>query len=1206
MLRDPAEWSLLVADSGIASPYCDPKLRHNPKEYAAFLKRLDAAGMLRWRKACGPERATVGVFFVFKSDGESLRLIFDTRWANLAFQEPASTRLPTASAWSNVELAGDAVMAQGDIQCAYYHLRLPAGMEEFFTLPSLSNRFLGLDAISGDSVSIHDGLVPMIVVAPMGWSWALHFCQSTVVRALEEEGFSPYQRVEDGAVAPALLVPSAMLAAGYVDNFAIVGGQADSVTAARDRVKVNLERKGLPIHDMGDATHVSIFTGLEFDGKRGTLRARGDRLRRLDQALRAAERRGRMSGPAMSALLGHCTWAMLCRRETLSFLSAMYAFQRRAGDTPIQLWPSVLKEMRWLRSTLPMWKCYLRLQWLPVVTTSDASPWGLGACVQSASAESVREIAKTSEKWRYRVTAAINARDHAFNAFEGPTEAQCLSYENDHEAHLSFAEVPADLLEFHRWLIVISNRHSIPFKNILEYEGDALVIGLRRALRAVSAHHCRHLSFVDNLALALAAGKGRGKTSRLRRPLRQFAALCLAGNVRVFVRWIPSERNAADPPSRRGFFGGPSFDEHAAAKMFGFDAPLQPPPGLDLEDGSTAVTPGPATRIAGRVDGAGHERRYRSDLQAIPAAHGHVHGMVPVGGRRLDDGASARRGAGGLLRSPISGRIRRGVGARNGHRAPSLSAGSSWRRSSDASQFEGPSRVAKAGASTHATTVAASGDGSRGGLPPALRVGRDGYFRGPRVRRVPPAQRGVSPHGRLPGAADFGSGTRSSPLGSYHQQWRRRGVRQDGYDRRERGHRFPAPLGRARRPQIREAGGDVPVDLLTGADEAALQGGLRRAGAVGGGPVDVPASARRGEPRLVDATEIMGRHAGAREVVDRRVVEALRQAHPSSAAHQLDGPGASEFRRDDPGQLSSLALPSRSHRTLRSANPATSARPTRPPQDPARADAAVDLYLTRLLARATGAATRHGRLVALELFGGRGNLTPLWRQTGLGTVTIDLRRHPLLDVACPSLMRRLRGWVRSSLVRMVWISPPQDTWSLLARPQVRTAAEPWGVDGLATDVRQQLRVNNWLFMSTLSLIAECEQHRVPCILEAPSSSAMWFTRELRPLARSSSCAASKLDLCAYGSRWKRATTLLSWHCPNVVQLASRCSSHGKCLYGGRPHLQTTALAPAQRGWRATAQQLPPKLRRACAELLDRAADGLARKRMDWLFGLTAR
>ena len=56
--------------------------------------------------------------------------------------------------------------------------------------------------------------------------------------------------------------------------------------------------------------------------------------------------------------------------------------------------------------------------------------------------------------------------------------------------------------------------------------------------------------FVDNLALALAAGKGRSTTARLRFTLRRIAALLLVCDVRLYVRWVPSERNPSDAPSR--------------------------------------------------------------------------------------------------------------------------------------------------------------------------------------------------------------------------------------------------------------------------------------------------------------------------------------------------------------------------------------------------------------------------------------------------------------------------------------------------------------------------------------------------------------------------------------------------------------------------------------------------------------------------------
>eukprot|EP00959_Pyramimonas_sp_CCMP1952_P238063 4975188-Pyramimonas_sp.AAC.1 len=60
--------------------------------------------------------------------------------------------------------------------------------------------------------------------------------------------------------------------------------------------------------------------------------------------------------------------------------------------------------------------------------------------------------------------------------------------------------------------------------------------------------------------MALAAGKGRGRKPVLRRPLRRVAALALAATSRCYVRWLASELNAADRPSRHGFFHGKSFE----------------------------------------------------------------------------------------------------------------------------------------------------------------------------------------------------------------------------------------------------------------------------------------------------------------------------------------------------------------------------------------------------------------------------------------------------------------------------------------------------------------------------------------------------------------------------------------------------------------------------------------------------------------------
>ena len=75
-------------------PYLDPQLVRDPKVYAKFLQRLDAAGILTWKTGI---RSWLGVFFVAKKNGK-LRIILDTRDVNGVFAPPPYTGLPTAAA----------------------------------------------------------------------------------------------------------------------------------------------------------------------------------------------------------------------------------------------------------------------------------------------------------------------------------------------------------------------------------------------------------------------------------------------------------------------------------------------------------------------------------------------------------------------------------------------------------------------------------------------------------------------------------------------------------------------------------------------------------------------------------------------------------------------------------------------------------------------------------------------------------------------------------------------------------------------------------------------------------------------------------------------------------------------------------------------------------------------------------------------------
>ncbi|CAE7226828.1 unnamed protein product, partial [Symbiodinium sp. CCMP2592] len=90
-------------------------------------------------------------------------------------------------------------------------------------------------------------------------------------------------------------------------------------------------------------------------------------------------------------------------------------------------------------------------------------------------------------------------------------------------------------------------RHS---DGILVLEAHALLKSLARIAHTRWGQSIRQLLLVDNMAVALAFDRGRSKNFKMLRIIRKLGALCLARNILPSVRWIPSEYNSADEPSR--------------------------------------------------------------------------------------------------------------------------------------------------------------------------------------------------------------------------------------------------------------------------------------------------------------------------------------------------------------------------------------------------------------------------------------------------------------------------------------------------------------------------------------------------------------------------------------------------------------------------------------------------------------------------------
>ena len=126
-----------------ATPYTDPILKHNSVQYGGFLRELGERNMIGYRKVSEYD-SMLGIFFVKKKSSQ-LRLIFDTRRLNVKFTEPPSTDLPSADAFTRLDLPENVpfYIASGDLANAFYTLAVPDKLAHLFTLPTVEARHAG-------------------------------------------------------------------------------------------------------------------------------------------------------------------------------------------------------------------------------------------------------------------------------------------------------------------------------------------------------------------------------------------------------------------------------------------------------------------------------------------------------------------------------------------------------------------------------------------------------------------------------------------------------------------------------------------------------------------------------------------------------------------------------------------------------------------------------------------------------------------------------------------------------------------------------------------------------------------------------------------------------------------------------------------------------------------------------------------------------
>lgn len=199
------------------------------------------------------------------------------------------------------------------------------------------------------------------------------------------------------------------------------------------------------------------------------------------------------------------------------------------------------------------------LPWNDMAHTTDASPIGWGISSSVWGAETSASVGRTLERSRFRKTSGAGRtralQQAGFRQRQGGRWDVMKGGEEELFAEAerwvwdgAFEEVPAALVAKDKWNILYHGRWKYE-EDILALETRCLVQAVERLARMPWGHTRRAVILNDNLSLVLCAGRVRAREHRVLIHIRRMAAVCLVRNMRVCVRWVPSELNHRD--SRR-------------------------------------------------------------------------------------------------------------------------------------------------------------------------------------------------------------------------------------------------------------------------------------------------------------------------------------------------------------------------------------------------------------------------------------------------------------------------------------------------------------------------------------------------------------------------------------------------------------------------------------------------------------------------------
>ena len=520
--------SLLPGD--VATRYSDPRSLLVPpaaklnashcfmvghEEYHSLIRRMNSLGMIHFTRE---PMAINGIFGVAKGP-DKMRLILDARPANAMFVEPPHVKLPGPDhiAQLSIPIGQSLHVGKVDIDNFYHRLRMPREWWPFFALPGVRAGSVGVGGGGGGREWEEDSFIyPCLTTLPMGFSHSVYLAQILHEHLIDTRtSIRRCDRIDSGDGA----VVDRTRFAVYIDDLMLFDIDSERLRSLQHHYCGVMESVGLSpkldktVYPTGAAGRTECL-GVMVDGAKGLVGVDPRKLCALVAATRDVIRRGRSTGHAISQLIGRWTWAMLVNRPSLSIFSAVYRYIIISERRCYGLWPSVVRELEMAMAIAPLLVTSIRRQWWQRVVVTDASEIAQGIVMRHVDCDMNEFIAS------------------AFDSNTRMATERCI-----------------DWIQRSSWTTIASRRWDRS-EHINCLELRAVLTAIRWSIFHRDAFGARLLLLSDSQVTIGALRKGRSSSFGLLVVLRAIAALLLSSGTAIDIRWVPSNVNPADAPSR--------------------------------------------------------------------------------------------------------------------------------------------------------------------------------------------------------------------------------------------------------------------------------------------------------------------------------------------------------------------------------------------------------------------------------------------------------------------------------------------------------------------------------------------------------------------------------------------------------------------------------------------------------------------------------